>query len=161
MARNLEGGRQNAAPKIRTLRTERSDTLQKHIHSKFVQFCSLFSLYCLFLLKYTSWTPESKKQYVTVPVRYKGQSHLETVVEFLRNEMTVIDQEFFERAIKECEVYQDNFEVYIQTLISQALDSNFLTEIFQEKGETKQNFEPSNNFKTLIVLKVNFSRLKT
>lgn len=60
---------------------------------------------------------------------------METVVEFLRNEMTIIDQEFYDRVMKECEVYQDNFEVYIQTLISQALDSNFLTEIFQEKGK--------------------------
>lgn len=69
-----------------------------------------------------------------VPVRFKAQNQLETVVEFLRADMTIIDTEFMEKAMKDAEIYQDNFEVYIQTLISQALDSNFLTEIFQEQG---------------------------
>ncbi|KAJ8977268.1 hypothetical protein NQ317_003970, partial [Molorchus minor] len=83
---------------------------------------------------YTSWTPESKKQYMSVPVRYRSQGQLETIVEFLKNEITIIDHEYQEHCMKIFESFQDNFEVYIQTLISQALDSNFLMEIFQEKA---------------------------
>lgn len=72
---------------------------------------------------------------MSVPVKYKSQGQLETIVEFLKNEMTIIDQDFQEQCMKQFESYQDNFEVYIQTLISQALDSNFLMEIFQENGK--------------------------
>lgn len=56
-------------------------------------------------------------------------------VEFLRTEMTIDDTEMFiEKVMQDSSAHQDNFEVYIQTLISQALDSNFLTEITQEQG---------------------------
>ncbi|CAG9861726.1 unnamed protein product [Phyllotreta striolata] len=85
--------------------------------------------------EYTSWSPEGKRQYVAVPVKYRTQGQLETIVEFLKNEMTVIDHDYQEQCMKQFESYQDNFEVYIQTLISQALDSNFLMEIFQEKDD--------------------------
>lgn len=72
--------------------------------------------------------------YVTVPVRCRVQSRMETIVELMREEMTHEDPELMERVMKDLEKYQDSFEVYIQTLISQALDSNFLTEILQEQG---------------------------
>lgn len=70
-----------------------------------------------------------------MPVKYRLQGQLETIVEFLKDEITIIDHEYHEQCMKQFEMYQDNFEVYIQTLISQALDSNFLMEIFQEKGK--------------------------
>lgn len=59
---------------------------------------------------------------------------METIVELMRDEMNNEDPELMERVMKDLEKYQDSFEVYIQTLISQALDSNFLTEILQEQG---------------------------
>lgn len=62
---------------------------------------------------------------------------METIVEFLKHELTIIDPEYEAKCMKEFESYQDNFEVYIQTLISQALDSNFLMEIFSEKGNNR------------------------
>ncbi|XP_033210654.1 uncharacterized protein LOC117168873 isoform X2 [Belonocnema kinseyi] len=84
---------------------------------------------------YSGWAPQNRNIYQQVPVKFCQEDKLETVVEFLRDEMIIDDSECIEKSMKETEKYQDNFEVYIQTLISQALDSNFLTEIFQEQDD--------------------------
>ncbi|XP_053599864.1 uncharacterized protein LOC128669225 isoform X2 [Plodia interpunctella] len=84
---------------------------------------------------YAAWNPENKKLYTQVNVKVRSQSHLETVVELIRNEASLDDCNFIEKRMLETQMYQENFEVYIQTLISHALDPNFLTEIFQEQDE--------------------------
>ncbi|XP_015123603.1 uncharacterized protein LOC107045755 isoform X2 [Diachasma alloeum] len=84
---------------------------------------------------YSGWAPQNRHIYQQVPVKFWQHSKMETIVEFLRDEMLLDDSEYVDRRIKEYEMYQDHFEVYIQTLISQALDSNFLTEIFQEQDD--------------------------
>ncbi|XP_047022941.1 uncharacterized protein LOC124632228 isoform X2 [Helicoverpa zea] len=84
---------------------------------------------------YTVWNPENKKLYTQVPVKVRSQTHLETIVELVRSELPADDCGFIEKRMLETQMYQENFEVYIQTLISHALDPNFLTEIFQEQDE--------------------------
>ncbi|XP_068628173.1 serine-rich adhesin for platelets-like isoform X1 [Battus philenor] len=84
---------------------------------------------------YAAWNPENKKIYTQVPVKVRTQSHLETIVELVRSELPLDDCNFIEKRMLETQMYQENFEVYIQTLISHALDPNFLTEIFQEQDE--------------------------
>ncbi|KAJ1530889.1 hypothetical protein ONE63_005731 [Megalurothrips usitatus] len=84
---------------------------------------------------YSGWSPLNRHIYRSAQVRFRVNNKTETVVEFLRDEMTEEDESVLETFVKETAQYQENFEVYIQTLISQALDSNFLTEIFQEQDE--------------------------
>lgn len=87
------------------------------------------------MFQYTVWNPDNKKLYTQVSVKIRSQSHLETIVELVRNELPPVDDcSFIEKRMLETQMYQENFEVYIQTLISHALDPNFLTEIFQEQG---------------------------
>ncbi|KAL1122549.1 hypothetical protein AAG570_002879 [Ranatra chinensis] len=90
------------------------------------------------LPSYTGWSPESKNVYSAVPVKIVSQNKSEIVVHpvhYQIREPTPESLEIMAKCIEDTDKFQDNFEVYIQTLFSQALDSNFLTEIFVEKGD--------------------------
>lgn len=94
-----------------------------------------FFIVLLIFLQYTVWNPDNKKLYTQVHVKVRSQTHLETIVELVRSELPADDCSFIEKRMLEMQMYQENFEVYIQTLISHALDPNFLMEIFQEQGK--------------------------
>ena len=46
-----------------------------------------------------------------------------------------INPEIRKRSYGETSQFQENFEVYIQALISQCLDANFLDEVFNDAGK--------------------------
>ncbi|XP_049778744.1 uncharacterized protein LOC126175803 isoform X1 [Schistocerca cancellata] len=84
---------------------------------------------------YTSWSPQNRHIYQQVAVRFVVQNNFETVVELQKNSICDDHQSHVEQSITETAKYYNSFEVYIQTLISQALDSNFLTEVLREHDD--------------------------
>lgn len=54
--------------------------------------CCLCYNYVINFLQYSGWAPQNRQVYQQVPVKFCQQDKLETVVEFLRDEMIVDDR---------------------------------------------------------------------
>ncbi|XP_069994698.1 glutamine and serine-rich protein 1-like isoform X2 [Penaeus vannamei] len=101
---------------------------------------------------YSGWTSQAKALYVGVKVTFVFQSRYDTVVELVgikngeeepekqkeEDEPTwsaVKNQQQDFEISEELRSHMPSFEIYLQTLISQALDNNFLMEIYEENDD--------------------------
>ncbi|XP_076043361.1 uncharacterized protein LOC143026594 isoform X2 [Oratosquilla oratoria] len=97
---------------------------------------------------YSGWTPQAKALYTPVKVNYVFQSRYDTIVELVgEKDATEIEKEKKKEVPWVVQKNQDfeipeellaqmpSFEIYLQTLISQALDNNFLVEIYDENDD--------------------------
>jgi len=106
---------------------------------------------------YSGWTASTRHKYSNVAVKMVKQSAKETVVIRLGPDAVqeqdknskdskppespksptkpVNLEEIRQKSVSETSQFQENFEVYMQTLISQCLDANFLNEIFSEQDD--------------------------
>ncbi|KAL5282340.1 QSER1 family protein [Megaselia abdita] len=108
----------------------------KCILQKYEPYCQNGKMFYRNMSKYASWNLETKKLYVRAPIRIQIQSHTETIVEFMRTELLTDDTEqFIEKIMEEYLTFRDHFEIYIQTMLSQSLDSSFFTEINNENDQ--------------------------
>jgi len=106
---------------------------------------------------YSGWTQNTRHRYRMIEVKQLKTSGSESLVEWIKESETngkssseapestkneeskpkkkINVVEVTANSKKETAQFQENFEVYMQTLISQCLDSNFLHEIFSEADE--------------------------
>lgn len=83
--------------------------------------------------QYSAWVVSNKDLYAKVPIQFITNHQHETVVELLKDKIYENNAELYiEIAMKNTQSQQEHFQVYLQTLISQALDSTFLKEILEE-----------------------------
>uniref|UniRef100_A0A023EYL3 DUF4211 domain-containing protein n=1 Tax=Triatoma infestans TaxID=30076 RepID=A0A023EYL3_TRIIF len=104
---------------------------------KFLHFVKNGVSYYTNVPTFTAWSPGSKFVYAAIDVKLVKQIKRDITVKLLsRNLLDVtVGRDIIDRTIKDSMKYQDNFDIFIQTLISHSLDSNFLKAIVQEKDD--------------------------
>ncbi|KFM57646.1 Proline-rich protein 12, partial [Stegodyphus mimosarum] len=85
---------------------------------------------------YAAWNEISFSNYVTANVKIVSHNRVVFIVEYLGPALNEPAEEFSdENVAAPPDPLRENFEVFLQTLISQALDPNFLSEITNENDE--------------------------
>jgi hypothetical protein len=91
---------------------------------------------------FSGYIASNRQRYVSVAVKFVSSEGTATVVKVVKNNSSSDDHqnnttnpEIRKRSYAETAQFQENFEVYIQALISQCLDANFLDEVFSDQDD--------------------------
>ncbi|CAL1285901.1 unnamed protein product [Larinioides sclopetarius] len=84
---------------------------------------------------YSRWSPSSKHKYLKQAVKIIKSDDDTVIVELLKDTENVVEQDISGSCDYTVHPQRENFEVYLQTLVSHALDPDFIPEIVREKDE--------------------------
>jgi hypothetical protein len=88
---------------------------------------------------FSGYIASNRTRYASVAVKFISSEGSTTVVKVIQSAspdtQDGINPEIRKRSYGETSQFQENFEVYIQALISQCLDANFLDEVFNDADE--------------------------
>ena len=88
---------------------------------------------------FSGYIAANRQRYVSVAVKFISSEGSNSTVKVIQSASTEsqgsADPEIRKRSYGETGQFQENFEVYIQALISQCLDGNFLDEVFSDQGK--------------------------
>merc|ERR1719412_2158584 len=88
---------------------------------------------------FSGYIASNRNRYASVAVKFISSEGSSTVVKVIQSaspdQQDGINPEIRKRSYGETSQFQENFEVYIQALISQCLDANFLDEVFNDADE--------------------------
>uniref|UniRef100_A0A0A9WXN3 Glutamine and serine-rich protein 1 n=1 Tax=Lygus hesperus TaxID=30085 RepID=A0A0A9WXN3_LYGHE len=103
---------------------------------KFTHFVSRGVTFYSNVPVFTGWSPGTKKVYEKVQIRIIKQKKEDMIVKLISTNMLALPSgSLMVKLVEENKKYREDFEIYVQALFSQALDSTFLREILQEKDD--------------------------
>lgn len=108
---------------------------EKNLLQKYEQFEENGRFLYKAISVYSGWNPAHRPNYESISVRLVRVERGNMIVEYVKEQKTLSGDDGATVSEEPVVIAKENFEVYIQTLISQALDSNFISEIIKENDE--------------------------